>query len=602
MLAVSTTPFNLFLTRKANVWYTVNDGNWSDPNTWMSNALDKKNMLNPQVGDTVYINHNVTLDISAIHVKHMYISGSIIGTASPSVVITIDGDCQVGGGGLITLQSQFHNLILNGYNNIIPYGCFNAGSYSTVTYNCNFDQFILNIPYRHLTVTGGQKYQASDISIAGNFNQQSNYECSAYNLTVNGSSTLGTVGSYSFTKNSSTGSILFIGSVDCEGTMDLSVGNPNVEFRGGITVHTFKCNPGSGTFTFSTSNQTLNHATNFFSGWSAAIVVEGAITLTLTGNQPLIANNSINGTVGSSTFNNEGVLYLGLNSTPMTTGVFNYQHTTASTMGYVFNGNFTLPYTSYANLVVDGTGIKSQSGNTTIGQTLKVGVIGAVTPTYECNGYNLTVNGQLTNAGNFTANAYCNILLIGLAQWNNGPSGGVDLSMGNPDVEFRGSLTLHSISTITGTGNFKFTTNNQTIDINVNNGGSWNANILVSGAISVTFIDGANSVQNFIYGTINGDNANSIFINKGLFVYANAQQPMQTGKLYCNQGTNTFIYGLAGNQSITVPSDPTSPGYQNLTLNNSGVKMLLGNVSVKGTYTLNSPATLNINGYTLTNP
>jgi len=77
---------------------------------------------------------------------------------------------------------------------------------------------------------------------------------------------------------------------------------------------------------------------------------------------------------------------------------------------------------------------------------------------------------------------------------------------------------------------------------------------------------------------------------------------MQTGMLYCNQAANTFEYVLAGNQDIQTPSDPTTPGYKNLTLDGSGAKTLLGNVSVKGTYTLTSPATLNTNGFALTNP
>ncbi len=76
---------------------------------------------------------------------------------------------------------------------------------------------------------------------------------------------------------------------------------------------------------------------------------------------------------------------------------------------------------------------------------------------------------------------------------------------------------------------------------------------------------------------------------------------MVTGKLYCNQAINTFIYDLASDQDMIVPSDPT-PGYKNLILNGSGAKKLLGNISVKGVYTLTSPATLNSNGFTLTNP
>lgn len=76
---------------------------------------------------------------------------------------------------------------------------------------------------------------------------------------------------------------------------------------------------------------------------------------------------------------------------------------------------------------------------------------------------------------------------------------------------------------------------------------------------------------------------------------------MSTGKLYCNQAANTFVYGLGGNQDITVPSDST-PGYQNLILQGSGAKRLLGNVSVKDTYALTSQATLNTNRFALANP
>jgi hypothetical protein len=102
-------------------------------------------------------------------------------------------------------------------------------------------------------------------------------------------------------------------------------------------------------------------------------------------------------------------------------------------------------------------------------------------------------------------------------------------------------------------------------------------------------------------GIINGADSTAIFDNRSICNYQNAQQPMQTGQLYCNEATNTFIYGLTDNQDITPPSDST-PGYQNLTLNGSGAKRLLGNVSVIGAYLLTSPATLDSNGFSLTNP
>jgi len=137
--------------------------------------------------------------------------------------------------------------------------------------------------------------------------------------------------------------------------------------------------------------------------------------------------------------------------------------------------------------------------------------------------------------------------------------------------------------------------------VNVHSSVSWNI-IIGSG---VTFTNtGLSTTSGGITttGTINGLDSTSIFVNKSVFDYANSQEPMQTGKLYCNQAMNTFIYGASGAQNITVPSDTTSRGYKNLTLNGSGTKTLLGNVSVKGTYTLTSSATLDSNGFSLTNP
>jgi len=583
--------------RKHNVWYTIKDGNWSDPSVWIGNGTKRYNV--PQVGDDVYISNNITMDVDAITVRNLYVSGSLTTLASPQVTLTINGDCQVNGNGLISLPLYFHNLVLNGYNNIIPYTGFNAGNYSTVTYNGVFDQFLLNIPYKHLTTQNGNKYQVSDVTVGGNFNQQSNYECGTYNLTVNGSSTMGTVGLYTFSKNSSIGSILFIGAVDFEGYTDLSVGNPNVEFRNGLTIHTFGFTSGSGIFTFSTNNQTITSSAYLGGVWNASIIVSGAITLTLSGGSQFQVNNTINGTVGGSTFNNTGVLYLGYNSTPMTTGIFNYQYSSTSTLGYAFNGTYTLPYSTYANLVISGTGTKILGTDTVIGQAF------TNNGGFDTNGYNLTVTGIFTNGdfaghGDFTSNAFSTIVFIGFVEIQSGGSIGFDLTTGNSNVEFRGGWDVHSASpTKTGMGTYSFTTNNQTVSFSAYNNGSSTANFLISGAITVTFT-GSSLTPNFS-GTLNGDNALSVWDNRGIFMYQNGMAPMVTGKLYCNEATNTFIYGAAGNQDITVPSDAT-PGYQNLTLNGSGAKRLLGNVSVKGIYTLTLPATLNTSEYSLTNP
>lgn len=286
----------------------------------------------------------------------------------------------------------------------------------------------------------------------------------------------------------------------------------------------------------------------------------------------------------------------------MSTGVFNYKNTTSSTIGYVFAGNYTLPYTSYANLLIGGSGTKSLNGITTINQTLVVGNGDATGSALDCAGFDLDVKGATTINDAFLASSFCNIIFEGAATFSNGgnPSMVVDLRSGNPNVEFRNGLSFHVYGTYTGTGTFKFTTNNQNIDFQVINGGVFACNWLISGAITVIHLDGGSNMPAII-GTINGDNASSTFDCRGYLQYQNATAPMATGKLYCNQATNTFLYSASGNQDIQVPLDPT-PGYKNLTLSGSGAKGLLGNVSVKGIYTLTSPAILNTNSFSLTNP
>jgi hypothetical protein len=595
-LAVSTSPSHVILRRRKNVWYSVCDGNWTNPNIWISNALDKKVITIPQLGDDVYINHSINFDAAFATntvINNLSISGKL--TASNNTqTLTVNGNLQATG--FIDFTGSNITLNLNGFFNSAISSNFIGGN-STVVFGAINDQNILPLPYNNLSTSGiiGTKYMTSDLIISGNFNPQSNFECSSYSLTVNGNSIIGAVGFYKFSKSSSTGNLLFIGNVDFEGGVDLSTGNPNIEFRGSITVHTFSLISGSGVFTFSTNNQTLNYAANLNGTWNASIIVSGSITLTLTGTGILQVNNIINGTVAGSTFNNEGVLYLGNSTPPMLTGIFNYNHISTSTIGYVFNGSSVLPQTSYSNLVIGGTGVKTQLGNTSVSNNF------TNNGSYECGGFNLTVSGTFTNTTLFTASTFCNIIINGLASFSNSGSSTLcmDLRGGNPNVEFKNGLDIHAAFCYTGNGIFKFSTNNQALSFSAYNNGLCAANILISGAITLTFTSGA--IIPDCFGTLNGDNTSSTFDNRGTFAYTNTNAPMATGKLYCNQATNTFLYDLLGAQDITVPSDAT-PGYKNLILQGSGAKKLLGNISVKGSYTLNSPATLNLNGFTLTNP
>jgi hypothetical protein len=155
-------------------------------------------------------------------------------------------------------------------------------------------------------------------------------------------------------------------------------------------------------------------------------------------------------------------------------------------------------------------------------------------------------------------------------------------------------MAFVSNATFNGSSVWKFTTNNQNILLNVGiptlfgTGG-----VLISGAITVT----NSGSQGFVLtGAINGDNALSTFDNRGVIQYKSPTAPMLTGVLQTNAAINTWLYNLNGAQDV---KDGT---YRNLTLSIGGAKKLLGNVSVVNTYSLVAPATLNSNGFALTNP
>ncbi len=187
---------------------------------------------------------------------------------------------------------------------------------------------------------------------------------------------------------------------------------------------------------------------------------------------------------------------------------------------------------------------------------------------------------------------------------------GVNFSGGNPTIEFRGGISNQNNSPTSnfGTGLITFSTNNQNLNNGVSpiQGFTFNNNILINGAITLqTSRTGGGGYSGVFNGTINGNNVNSKFLmgtDTPTINYRNATQPMATGILDTSTNLNTWIYG-SGSQDVK-GSPTTSPKqvYRNLTLNGGGTKTLQGYVSVLNTYTLTSPATLALNGYTLTNP
>jgi hypothetical protein len=626
--AVSTSPFHLIFTRKLNTWYSIKDGNWSDPNTWMSNALDKKLMLYPQPGDNVYVHHNVNLNIDNQSVTGLYGNGILV-FGFTNRTFTINSILNMSGG--MDMSGAIHNLVLNGYTNSV--GDFIGGTNGTVFYNGVFDQAIMQVIYCNLTIVGtGKKYLQSNISTTGNLsiNGVGFFELGNYNLTIGGQTSIlgGNTSSPATLSKTGSGSLLFIGLftfLNNPSAVNLS-GNPILEFQGGITFKNdaITTNFGTGTLNFTTNNQTLTLSSNGGSNPSSSIAyihitnlivnIVGAITVTNNG-QWLLFDGVINGTVAGSTLTNNAHLLFGNPIVSMTIGIFNYSIPSTS-LGYIFNGDFILPYSNYKQLVIGGTGTKSPPAGGTftdlfigsksafgtfalLGDIAISGAINISNGKLECGAYNLSVTGTTSLSASssvFSKTGAGSLLFIGTL--TNSIGGGTISLTGNPAIEMRGGLYMKRDGVYNfGTGDITFTTNNQTIQ-------SESAlypdaffktpvgNVIIFDAITVS---NASSMW-VITGTLSGTASGSTFINTGYLQYRNAQQPMQIGVLSTNTTTNYFEYGLIGNQDIT------SGIYKNLILSGGGAKKILGNVSVINSYILSPPATLNSNGFALTNP
>jgi hypothetical protein len=492
-------------------------------------------------------------------------------------------------------------------------GIFDRTTFAnTVGYVGNYSITLPYATYHSLTISGtGTKTLGGNTTLNGNLLTSGIFQLSTFDLTVTGTSA--TSGATGFISKNSTGNILFIGAVSLgngsgAGGFNFS-GNPNIEFRNGLTTNNNGTMVmGSGNYNFTTNNQTIF----FFPGGTYVFpnaTIVGAITLTWTGGGTNVSGGAISGFItnpigtvaGSTLINNGNIFFNGLPSGVMSVGVFNIT-TYANNVTYNYNGNDTLPFTTYSSLTIGGSGTKTLNGNTIINGAVAIYGNSAV---FECSTYNLTVNGAFggqTSGTIISKTGSGSLLFVGAVSTNT-----INWVLtGNPTIEFRNGLILSNINTSihnTGTGQITFSTNNQ--NITWNNILTFNNDILISGAITVTQGSVLYGTSIIMKGILNGNNSLSKWLMGTLtntMNYQNATQPMATGILDTSTNLNTWIYGL-NNQNIKgSPTISPKQVYRNLTLNGTGVKTLQGYVSVLNTYTLTAPATLALNGFTLTNP
>jgi hypothetical protein len=509
-----------------------------------------------------------------------------------------------------------------------------------------------------LTDNSGTKTALGNTSLLGNLTvgvtsasaQTGFFELGTFNITIAGATSL----THTLSKTGA-GSVLFTGLIswiNSVGRIDFATGNPTVECRGGITCVNTQDNAnygsgtgtagvvgyvsstshfksGTGTWTFSTNNQSIAGSGRLV--WSCPVVISGAIVLTvgsgftytLSGSNTenlstgFIFNNTVNGTVSGSTLRLAGFVGFSNSTAPMLTGVLDTT-TSANTVGYLYDGSYTLPLTTYSSLYVGGAGTKTLTGNTTLTGALTIGgILGASKSILDTAAFNLTVatttfigDNASQQQGLLQASGAGSLLFTGLMTIGNGMNAAIDFS-GNPSVELRGGITqINPLSTTinSGTGTWTFSTNNQSLAINTSSSvAGWiiAAPIMISGAITLTMSQGSSGTSATTFtGVLNGNNAASTFDNRTVLNYQNATRPMVTGVLQTNAAANTFLYNGATNQDVKGgASTGAKQIYRTLTFaGGSFTKTLQGYVSVINTFTITAPATKVDNGFTLTNP
>ena len=590
--------------QQREVFYSIKDGNWSDLTIWQT-ASGRVGLLPTQIDD-VYVRNTITLNVGNQRCNNLYISENARFITS-IYNISVFGNLKSYGN--INLSAAGAKITLYGNDNFVnKHPTFAATS---IIEYAGVNQPILDLNYAYLIlINAGVKYPLNHINcVRININTNATLNLLWYNLICSESAFIGGSAVSAGTFIANYGNYILSTARAFINNAFVSARNGTIfEFRNGVDSTNMGVNSWDAldaTINFTTNNQTLT-------GGGSTVISVGTmniysdIQVTITSVSSLYITKIINGLNANSKLINQGTLTFATQEsvdTSMTTGTVDIS-TLANSL--IFNGAYTatiptrlLPST-ISSLQILGSGTKTVSNNITISANLTV----TNAATLELSTYDLTVNGTAQfggppNTGTLSKNGAGNIKFVGLANLYQCI---INLT-GNPTTEFVGGIKLFgSIANNFNWGNnlVKFTATQSISDLSSSPNIQFNCPVLISGAITLTILASTNATFVRFTNTLNGDNANSKLLMGGgaalaSVTYNAATQPMSVGILDTSTNLNTWIYGNS-NQLIK------GGIYRNLTFNGGGTKTLQGNVSVINTYTLTSPAILNLNGFTLTNP
>lgn len=460
----------------------------------------------------------------------------IPGTSIAKVVIsgsmnnlgTLAISSSLSGSGSIT-QGNGSNLILGGTNTLSTLDA--ATNPNTVEYNSSTSQTVLGgISYHHLTISN-----AGNATLNGNIGINGN-------LSVSGGTLVSSV--YQITGNAiglltlSSGAGLSLGSTTSASVVDfplnfttgnISLDNNSTVIYSGNYNQSISGTPASyGNLTVSAGTGTF---TKSFSG--ASLQVNGNLVLTSANNTFALGASSANvsgnitGT-GSMSFSSGNLTVTGNFST---TGSF-----TAGTGTVTYNGNNqTIKGTTYYDVVLGGTGIKTPSNVTTVNGSCSI----SSGSTFNASSRNFTCNSACTIDGTFMDDNAVGSNIFKGAVTNNG-TWNISVSQA---VRFQNGLVNHGSFT-SGSGIYTFGNNNQSV--------TGTQPVVISGKV---LINGAITVSNFINlsigGDINGTATSSTLLNAaGATLSFGSNAFAVKGVLNAAANPNTVIYTSASTHNI----------------------------------------------------
>jgi len=585
----------------ANVFRAVSGSLFSSPINWSRGVV-------PTGSDVAFIADNCVIDINrtlgSLVVQPGFtasISGGL--TLRVNDVINVMGHMSCSGNPTVLVMSN-KNLITS----LSP-------ASSTFHFSSSLNtQTVPGVTYNNVIASGPTTKRLSgnaiisgsltlNTGVGANFTGGPTFDCYLYDLVVSGSTNVGLSGA-SLSKTGP-GRMTFIGNMfgnDGNGSRLNLIGNPTVEFRNGVVIQFYATNgffdSGQGLWIFTTNNQNIEPR---YANYNVrdTILISGSIDVTVLGGSarsPIILSGLTNGTNANSRLINSGSIYLNYapSPIPMSTGSFIYNATSSARLGFVFDGNYQLPYSSYPNLTIAGSGTKS---------------FPAISSSVSASSLNfISFNGGSSIFNISASNFYCgnvDISIGGSSLLKTGPGnvtidGNVfmaqstlDFREGNPSVTFTGNLTngANAINGFfSGTGSWYFPSVTQSIImpyVTLN----WNGPLLVSGTLK--FESAGIGYTNVISGSINGTNSSARIINSASLVFATADSissSFATGIPDFTFVGNTVSFG--GNYSGT--SSTRLNTFYNLSISGTGIKTLGTSSFVSGSLTNNSNGILEL--------